>query len=303
MLITVIFSLASALAFGSAVAAQQHVAGRLRVDETFQVRVIMRLVRNPLWTFGFVGEVIGFGLQLVALHHGALVVVQPLMTTSLVFAMVISVSASKAKLPASDWIALTVVVAGLIIFLLVAAPSVESTVNASVWRWLLTIGPMVAVIVWCLATGRRAQGTDRAIRLALASAAISAILVAFAKVFSDQISTKPLSILTMWSPYAIAAVGIGAVIVQQAAYQTARPTVTLPTIAALEPVLGVLLGVVVFDEFPRINATSVLVGGASLALLLGGIVKLARDAPHFAPHPAPIPPPSEPLGIASTGNG
>ncbi len=52
-------------------------------------RFVRYLVSNPLWLFGWVALAASFVFQALALHNGLLSVVQPLLVTELVFALVL----------------------------------------------------------------------------------------------------------------------------------------------------------------------------------------------------------------------
>ena len=82
-------ALLSAFVFGSGVVLQQRVAWDVPAEHAARPGLLIRLVRRPLWLLGMGADVIGFGLQAAALHSGSLVVVQPLIATSLVFTLVL----------------------------------------------------------------------------------------------------------------------------------------------------------------------------------------------------------------------
>src|SRR5258707_12602728 len=58
------------------------------------IRLVLRLARRPWWLAGVACDGAAFGLQAVALGVGSLLVVQPVLTSGLLFA-----------LPASAWLA------------------------------------------------------------------------------------------------------------------------------------------------------------------------------------------------------
>ena len=62
--------------------------GTLEEPDTsaLQVGFFMRLLKRPVWLAGFVADAAGYVAQAAALGVGKLVVVQPLMVSSVVFA-------------------------------------------------------------------------------------------------------------------------------------------------------------------------------------------------------------------------
>ena len=84
----IVFALAAA--FSNALnVVTQHIASISDPGHTKGWRFVRYLVSNPLWLFGWVALAAGFVFQALALHNGQLSVVQPLLVTELVFALVL----------------------------------------------------------------------------------------------------------------------------------------------------------------------------------------------------------------------
>ena len=84
-------------------------------------------------------DVTGYVLQFVALGHGTLVVVQPLLVCGLLFALLSGAAWAGRKLRRRDWIAAVLVCAGLAVFLAVAAPQPGHD-NVRPFVWILLLG-------------------------------------------------------------------------------------------------------------------------------------------------------------------
>src|SRR5215467_13061974 len=67
-------------------AAQAKATKEVPVSKTLHPRLIIDLMRRPLWLVGIGATVAGLGLQVVALAFGPLLLVQPLLVTALPFA-------------------------------------------------------------------------------------------------------------------------------------------------------------------------------------------------------------------------
>lgn len=89
-MLAVVVALGAALCYGLASALQQHAAARQPIAHSLRMGLLTRLVRQPLWLAGGAADLAGFALQFAALSLGALVVVQPILVLSLVFALPIS---------------------------------------------------------------------------------------------------------------------------------------------------------------------------------------------------------------------
>ena len=116
----VMLALLSALAYGAGVAFEVRAATEVSAAHAGRPSILIRLVRRPLWVSGLVLNVVGFALQAAALRHGSLVVVQPLLTTSLLFTLLIIAAWTRSPINREQWTAILLVVLGLSIFLGVA---------------------------------------------------------------------------------------------------------------------------------------------------------------------------------------
>ena len=272
-----IFALVSAALFGTGTAAQHRVSATLQRDEVLRLGLFARLTRNPLWMLGITLEIGAFACQLVALHRGRLVTVQPILSLSLVIALVITAVAVKARLPIRVLVALVAVTAGLALFLTLAVPAAEGAARVTTARWVPASVLVVGAIVFAVLRGHRSEGRARAQWLAAAAGFADAMMAALAKELSEQFDRGFHAVVSSWALYSVAAMGIIALLLQQAAYQTARPAITLPIIAVTEPLLSVVLGVAVFGEHISRGALRDLFAVMALGVLVVGLAVLARS--------------------------
>jgi len=93
MWVVVVVTLASALAFSVSSSLKHASAGQVPDAQDLGARSLGRFVRatlaHPLWLGGIGADVVGLSLQVIALHLGALGVVQPLLISGLLFALLL----------------------------------------------------------------------------------------------------------------------------------------------------------------------------------------------------------------------
>ncbi len=102
---------------------QQRAASEVPDEESLGLGLVTRLVRQPIWLIGTGADTLGYVAQAVALALASLVLVQPLLATSLLFALPLGAWWAKRRLRRSDaaWaLALTV---GLAVFLIAGEPT------------------------------------------------------------------------------------------------------------------------------------------------------------------------------------
>ena len=108
--------------------------------------------------------------------------------------------------------------------------------------------------------------------------------------FSHAAGHGVAALATSWTVYAVAVCGAGNVLLTQSAYQTGRPILTLPIIAAVTPVASVAVGVGLLGETPDIGVAGAVAAGLAVVVTGLALARLAYTAPHpEAPRPEVAP--------------
>ncbi len=279
--VATVLGLAAALVLGIASVADQRSTKRVKQRRNLSPRIFLDLVRQPLWLASIGGTVIGFVLQVVALHYGPLALVEPLLVCDLIFAVLISAGLKRRYDPTliAGVIATAVGVAG---FLVIARPSNgHSTVGFFVV--LPLAAGLVAAVAGCLAVARRSDGILRPLALALACGICYGVAAFLIKLVVS--GTGGLTgILTDWPIYALAVVGPLGFLLNENAFQ--QGTLIAPVMAIItvcDPLISIALAALLLDE--RLSGTAAGIAGEviSLAVMSAGIVVVAHRAPHLAP--------------------
>ena len=232
-------------------------------------RLLLGLMIRPLWLLGLLGDIGGFALQTAALTLGSLVIVQPILTLSLVVSLLIGARFERRRLVAWEWRSVSGLLAALSVFLVVARPTSHSDASASPRRWFVTLATVATVIAVSTLLGATRRGTRRAMWIALAAACAEALMAVFAKAFGDRLGHGVLGTFASWQPYAVAVCGVVTMILVQSAYQVGAQTTTLPTLTVAEPIIAVALGVVLFAEHVRLDGWRAPVVVIAVAVMLG----------------------------------
>ena len=78
---------------------------------------------RPAWIAGLLTAGVGLVLHAVALAHGQLAVVQPLLVSGMLFALPVSALLERRRPSGVEWLWALILVAGLAAFLVAARPS------------------------------------------------------------------------------------------------------------------------------------------------------------------------------------
>jgi drug/metabolite transporter (DMT)-like permease len=105
------FALAAAFFFALGLVLQEKAASE-QPDETVGAGFLVRLVRQPIWLLGLAMQGVGFVAQAIAVGVGRMVVVQPLLVASIVFALPLGRLIEKRTIERAEWIGAAMVTAG-----------------------------------------------------------------------------------------------------------------------------------------------------------------------------------------------
>ena len=275
---TVVLALLAAALFGTGVAFQQRPASEVPIELAARPGLLLRVVRQPIWVVGILAEIAAFVVQVAALRRGSLVVVQPLITTSLVFAIAITGSWNRQSVGGRDWLAVVAVVAGLGAFLVIAAPSNASSGTAPADAWVATCLSMLGVLGALIWVGVTSANRRRAAALGLAAGLGDAFMAVLTKALAHATEHGFAAMFETWIPYALCAAGLAAMLITQTAYQTGQPKISIPLITVTEPLVSCGIGVGLFGEALHISGARGPFVVLSIIVMASGLVWLSRSS-------------------------
>ncbi|MGI8666695.1 MAG: DMT family transporter [Jatrophihabitans sp.] len=263
-------SLGSALAFAASTNLKHSSAGEVPSVQRLRAGALARFVAatlsHRLWLAGIVTDVIGLSLQVLALHLGDLAVVQPLLISGLLFALLLR--RRQGRPVTTHEVRWALVLTGCLIaflFLAGANPSGPQLpgpdrLPAVVAAW---VGLLVAAACLVLAHRRR-PAADAAALIGVAVGVVYAATAALLKGLTDRAVHGPWAALTSWQLYTVIVVGAIGLLLSQLAFQAGPLTASLPAIATVDPLLSIVVGVLVYDEHIHRGPWS----GAGLVVLM-----------------------------------
>ncbi|MFY1669700.1 DMT family transporter [Plantactinospora sp. WMMB334] len=280
MLIAIAASLAAGACFALAGVLQQHEASARPSEEGMRLRLLLALARRRLWLVGLGFAVLSYGFQMLALAHGPLILVQPLITTELVFAIPLAARLRGCRIGVREWSGGIAVAVGLAVALAAARPRGGAPM-ATTGGWLLTIGIVAALAAGALAGGRTVSGSPRASLIALAAGLTMGTQSALLDITVHRIGEGAGALFGAWQTYLLVVASIGGLLLIQSAYQAGPLAASAPVIDAVEPAVAVVIGVALFGESVRAGWLAGTAAGAGVLLLLAGIV-LLDTSPRLA---------------------
>ncbi|MFJ8074444.1 DMT family transporter [Streptomyces sp. NPDC096176] len=233
------------------------------------------LLRQRVWMWG--AALLGLSgiCQALALATGPLAVVQPVMSSELLFTLVLGGVVFRRRPDRRTQLAFAAMAVGLAGFLALAAPTGgRSTAPAAEWLWTgvcvaATVGLLIAVSVRLPSAPRAAVvGTATAIGFALTAALMKDAL--------GRLPDGVGALLSTWQPYAAVVLGLGSFVLLQVALRAGSLAASQPALTLGDALLSVVLGVVLFEEHVQLGIRAVFEVFA-LGLLFWGCLQLARS--------------------------
>jgi hypothetical protein len=274
----VLLSVLAAAMFASSAAMQQRAARRAAPDvhaRALPVRVLLlvrRLVRDRWWVAGWLLNVVAFAAHALALHLGSLTVVQALMVTQLLFAML-----TIRRPPARAWLGTAAICAGLAL-LVMARPAVPHTVHRHGVAPAVAVAAAVMVAFIALAHLLPAR-TEARLRGALAGVAAgvcTCLTAVFVVLVTDTLAREGAWGLTHdWSILALAASTTASGLLTQDAFAAGSLPTALTAISIADPLSSAIFDATVFHTGWRGTLWWPWSPVGVVALLLAGVALLA----------------------------
>jgi drug/metabolite transporter (DMT)-like permease len=274
----IVFALLAALCNAVSVITR-HIASTAGPQRLTGWRLAAYLLRNPQWLAGWGAQIGAFVFQAVALHFGQVSVVQPLLVTELVLALVLRRLWIGQSIAGAAWGGAAAACAGLAVFIVAAEPrGAQSAPTAGHWAAAIAACATVAALLTALAL--RGSPARKAALLGTAGGVAWALEATFIKTMTDDLATAGLGgMFTRWPVYAVAVGGVAGVLLEQAALQEGPLRVSQPLLVITDPIVSVALSVWIFGEYFVMDPGVLALAAAGFCVMAGGVVLLSAAAP------------------------
>ena len=282
----VLLALGAALAYAAASVLQQREARRDTGPDGHGavgggVRLVLRLARNPVWLAGLGADGLGYALQAVALGVGELLVVQPVITSGILFALPLSAWWAGRRLGRAEFAWGCTLAVGLTVFLLLAGTDGGRNF-ASMRAWLACGAIATPVLIACIVVASRSAGTRRAVLFAFTAGSLFGLTAALTKSTVVLLDHHGFGALQHWEPYALLVLGALGFVMNQRAFQAGSLTASLPTLTVVEPVVAAVVGVTMLHEtVPTDGVVEWLAVALSVVAMVVATVVLSRSAARY----------------------
>ncbi|MCT7354066.1 hypothetical protein N4P33_18155 [Streptomyces sp. 15-116A] len=275
VLVAVLLSLISAVAYAAAAVAQERLASGGSGTG------VLRLLRHGAWWAAVALNASAAVLHVVALKYGPLTVVQPLGALTLVAAVPMSARIAGRRVSAGEWRGTALTLTGLAAVLATASGPAPDDV-LSVPEALVVAGGTAAVIGVLSRPGAR-PGLRHATASGVASGVASALTQTVTVAVTDR-SGPLLSVQVIGVALLVAAFATGGLLLSQTAYRGGLGA-PLAVVTLANPVAAAAIGLTLLGEHLRGGPLGILSALTGAGLAAWGVLLLTRTAADPANSP------------------
>lgn len=281
--VVIVESVVGAAFFAVSSVLEQQAASEQPAAQSLRVNLLVVLARRRRWLLGMAAGVAGYAMQFIALRKGSLALVQPILVTGLVMALLGSAFAQHRRLSQREWLANLQILGGVALFIAAAGPGRGHPLGSTV-GWILLAVVATAAVVTLVALSRGSP-QRRSLALGAATGIVFGATSAITERASHRLGISLGHALSDWSPYVLIVVSIGGLLLNQSAFQAGDLKWSLPAITVLEPLVAILIGQALFHEHIATGALQVTGETLGLVSMVLGVFVLARSPALTATRP------------------
>jgi drug/metabolite transporter (DMT)-like permease len=275
--LTVVLALLSAAFLAIGIVARQRATMDVPAELGVSPLMIQTLIRRPLWWAGTSSAIAGYVFQALALANGSLLLVQPILTSALLFALPLSARLAHRRVSRGEWAWAMLLTAALAVFV-VLAKARPGNYEASLSTSAVVAVVCTAAVLACVIVATRIIGWRRAVLLAVAVGVLFGVVAVLTKLVMHVLTHDgPRAVLTTPVLYLLALLGVVAMLLQQSAFHAGSLQTSVPTMLVLEPVVAVMLGAVVLGEHLDVGRWEAVALAVSTLAMAAATIALGRD--------------------------
>jgi drug/metabolite transporter (DMT)-like permease len=245
-------------------------------ESTLKLSLLTHALRRGVWLLGFAFMVASFLLQAVALHIGDLSQVQPILTTELLFIVLLLATWFRFRVGIREWLGCLAAAGGLAGFLIFAQP-IGGEVIPTTQSWILAMvgcgGAMVLSVVLAL----RGPRWWRATMFGVAGAIGFAFTASLIKAVGDYVAADWAQMFVHWQTYALAVAGVLSLFLAQNAYHAGPIAASQTALVLVDPLASLAIGIGLFGDNLRTSGIYGPLEALSLLTMFMGVASIAHS--------------------------
>lgn len=260
---------ANCIAWGTVLREQVEESGSNNIS-------VLNAIKQSWWWWGIVLSLLGYAFQAGALVFGSLILVQPLIALTFLFAIPIGAKLAHRKVTNYEWSWASLLTISVVVFILVGRPQ-PGLANQKGWVWaviFISLGILVAGMVSIANIVGSKPGCSL---MGVAAGIIFGVVALLTKRVVDLLNEYGYAhLLVSWEFYLLIFNALLGTVLQQEAFSLGNLHTSLPGMSVTEPIVAVLLGLVLLKEYFAISLASVILLILVAVLMLTAIIMLAK---------------------------
>lgn len=268
----------AALLLGVGYVLQQRVAARAPLSEVLHFELLWDLMHRPMWWAGIGCMVVGQLLSGLALQLAAVAVVEPLLSTNLLFALAVAALLVRSR-PTWREVGGAVLLSGAFgVFLAVGNPHSGPEREADTGPIVTGIVVVAALVTICVAIGKRRGLVGESMWLASGAGLLFGLQDVATRAALIEVDHRGVVslFLHIWVYVVVGAAVVG-LLLAQSAFKAAPLDCSLPPITALEPIVGIGLGLGLLGDTVSVSVGGLAASSSCLLAMVVGVAMIARS--------------------------
>ena len=237
---------------------------------------LVGLLTNGVWLLGLAAQGVGVALQAAALDRGRVAIIQPLLVSSVVWALPLGYFLTHQIITPRHIAGASIIVAGLAVFAVVGDPA-GGVDNAPTSDWIAALVVIAVVCIALLLVGSRGGLETKAAVFGATAGTLYGLSAVLMKPVVETWHADGIGeLLAGWQVWVMAVAGLAGFYFQQVSLASGKLVTSVATVSVVNPVVSVLLGALVLqerlDKNPEWHAVAAI---AALAVALLGAVIIA----------------------------
>jgi uncharacterized membrane protein len=276
--VAAILALLAAGCFALAATLWQRAALSLGGTSLLNPRSFLALLTNAVWLLGLAAQIGGVLLQAAALDRGRVSIIQPLLVTTVVWALPLGHYLTQQVIGRREELGAAIIVLGLVGYASFGDPAAGLD-NAPGSDWAASILVITLASLALLLFANRGGLSLKAAVLGTIAGMLYGLSATLMKPVTEGLHTDGLAdVLSGWEFWVMAVAGLVGFVVQQLSLATGRLVPSVATVSVANPVVSVLLGALVLQEaLDKTPAWHAVVAIGSLAFALFGAVVISSS--------------------------
>ncbi len=245
-------------------------------ESTLRLSLLTHALKRGVWLLGFAIMVASFLTQAVALHLGDLSQVQPILTTELLFLVLLLATWFRFRIGLREWLGCLAAAGGLAGFLAFAQPGGGQLVPTNL-GWLVAGSVCGGVILLAIVLALRGPRWWRAAMFGAAGAVGFAFTASLIKTVGDYVAADWTQMFVHWQTYGLAVCGVGSVFLAQNAFHAGPIAASQTALVLVDPLASIAIGIGLFGDNLRTAGVFGPLEALSLLVMFIGAVSIAHS--------------------------